>query len=106
MRGYFNPLAPRGARLRHKIRPYIVRRISIHSPLAGRDAFDSSAVTASNQFQSTRPSRGETMSFFIVFFLLSHFNPLAPRGARRGEGREILPEEDFNPLAPRGARRA
>ena len=82
---YFNPLAPRGAR------PYTAQDgsaraslisihsplagrdcnaptnnhaavvISIHSPLAGRDQTGADHEAASLLFQSTRPSRGETL---------------------------------------------
>ena len=44
------------------------------------------------------------MSFFIVFFLLSHFNPLAPRGASGLKYQvRVNPDTIFFGLAPRGA---
>ncbi len=82
-RSDFNPLAPRGARRRQDHLRQRRERISIHSPLAGRDC---------------PPWRRRSACS-------SYFNPLAPRGARRGcraPGRSRI---DFNPLAPRGARR-
>ena len=101
--GDFNPLAPRGA-----------RRAAGHDRRAGRI------------FQSTRPSRGETwiglppdedMDISIHSPLAGrdrpaggdaeargNFNPLAPRGARRGLSTVWHRRDDFNPLAPRGAR--
>ena len=79
--------------------------ISIHSPLAGRDQATAGAGTNAGifqstrpsrgetlqparhtsawKFQSTRPSRGETCSGVRCVFCVSYFNPLAPRGARR-----------------------
>ena len=101
---HFNPLAPRGAR-RDKTeqenkgnrfqstRPSrgetglyrivgMPSSISIHSPLAGRDA---AAALRQHRRQ--------------------HFNPLAPRGARPSPGRWGGAAFYFNPLAPRGARR-
>ena len=59
-RYHFNPLAPRGAR------PLLMRdlerqeSISIHSPLAGRDTRAPILTPEELEFQSTRPSRGET----------------------------------------------
>ena len=60
----FNPLAPCGARLFGDCVQINVTRLSIHSPLAGRDV--------------------ETVS---VFHGQTSFNPLAPCGARRGNNR-------------------
>ena len=57
------------------------------------------------EFQSTRPSRGETLSEPHRRASRLNFNPLAPRGARprrNRPGRQC--RQDFNPLAPRGAR--
>ena len=59
-----------------------IRQISIHSPLAGRDAETINNEEGATIFQSTRPSRGETRTAFFMAIEL-HFNPLAPRGARR-----------------------
>ena len=36
--------------------------ISIHAPLAGRDAMDSTSISVTFAFQSTRPLRGATRS--------------------------------------------
>ncbi len=104
--GYFNPLAPRGARL-------------------GGDA----SHETEREFQSTRPSRGETMPDLFRTCRGRNFNPLAPRGARHLPpafvenlkrisihsplaGRDLVQylvgrivAIYFNPLAPRGARR-
>ena len=88
-RAYFNPLAPRGARPACRAIPSMLGDISIHSPLAGRDAQkqalmlkldrisihsplagrDHTIVPRNDlrwQFQSTRPSRGETMSSLLM----------------------------------------
>ena len=56
-------------------------------------------------FQSTRPSRGETISARASMLTDCHFNPLAPRGARRIFDAMPRYVRYFNPLAPRGARR-
>ena len=124
--------------------------ISIHSPLAGRDPVTAWRFIVDIAFQSTRPSRGETIA--VVNFAKPHhifqstrpsrgetvtgyyqqadswisihsplagrdgsqilrgqghhdFNPLAPRGARRGPPFLASIVSYFNPLAPRGARR-
>ena len=102
--------------------------ISIHSPLAGRDsngqqygaarrdfnplaprgrdAGVEASVTRDPEFQSTRPSRGETSPDGGPVKLRKYFNPLAPRGARRPSPPAGRPRTTyFNPLAPRGARR-
>ena len=106
---------------------FVILRISIHSPLAGRDRFWWAWAISKKRFQSTRPSRGETAWRRALPSGIPHFNPLAPRGARptrsgswharwifqstrpsRGETEDRREEddgpEDFNPLAPRGAR--
>ena len=57
--------------------------ISIHSPLAGRDVRKMRRMGRAREFQSTRPSRGETPRWRCPLPRCRHFNPLAPRGARR-----------------------
>ena len=78
--------------------------ISIHSPLAGRDHGHATVcadrnnfnplaprgarrllarmICTSREFQSTRPSRGETGTMDSPVAYAADFNPLAPRGAR------------------------
>ena len=103
--------------------------ISIHPPLAGRDVACRSTAITSSQFQSTRPSRGETderhgtpeghrISIHPPLAgrdalngsnlpLFIYFNPPAPRGARRPRNIPVQHyAQDFNPPAPRGARRS
>ena len=55
-------------------------------------------------FQSTRPSRGETLMIFFasVRVHISIHSPLAGRDRQQIRHRGTL--QDFNPLAPRGAR--
>ncbi len=100
----FNPRAPCGARL-----------------------YQSDTCQEHNVFQSTRPLRGATCSFFCcqqsafisihaplagrdartrsTLVLSSHFNPRAPCGARRqGQNHEDHRLRHFNPRAPCGAR--
>ena len=76
----FNPLAPRGARrvLDQHLAALLI--ISIHSPLAGRD-LRGIFPRRLRQFQSTRPSRGETSNGGVVVALLqiSIHSPLAGR---------------------------
>ncbi len=78
--------------------------ISIHSPLAGRDVFHPHNDTETNGFQSTRPSRGETFSGRGCP-ATSRFQSTRPS---RGETPPYRPNRTlptyFNPLAPRGAR--
>ena len=79
---HFNPLAPRGAR-----------------PVGGRSSRSGGA------FQSTRPSRGETgiYTFNENGDEISIHSPLAGRDSARSPAHCHMLH--FNPLAPRGARR-
>ena len=102
-------------------------RISIHSPLAGRDCFGTGvgaghpyfnplaprgarqrsreSVDRLHRFQSTRPSRGETWSTTGALKIAQTFQSTRPS---RGETKVVHSwrrnGEHFNPLAPRGAR--
>ena len=100
----FNPLAPCGARRGQWTRPWRMLRISIHSPLAGRDPCLRLKMHGITIFQSTRPSRGETDTPTFQTPGRTDFNPLAPRGARQKQPFCPLVDTHFNPLAPRGAR--
>ena len=83
----FNPRAPCGAR-REDRRPLVVsRRVSIHAPLAGRDAGNGDAVSLDQVFQSTRPLRGATLSVGSADSspCVSIHAPLAGRDAENGE---------------------
>ena len=81
-RRYFNPRAPRGARL-----------------------FKHAANFHYDKFQSTCPARGTTPKQTALFLLDIDFNPRAPRGARRVYTiAASAPRSHFNPRAPRGAR--
>ena len=79
--------------------------ISIHSPLAGRDDVDGLTAGTPAAFQSTRPSRGETAELMDTYTKnwISIHSPLAGRD-EPGE-RCLFQHLHFNPLAPRGARR-
>ena len=124
-RGYFNPLAPHGARRAAALAGNRGRSISIHSPRTGRDAAMINSLGGDTEFQSTRPARGETGIRVDVrpaetisihsprtghadkqlSASVHHFNPLAPHGARRSdEARQNSAPCYFNPLAPHGAR--
>ena len=59
------------------------RRISIHAPLAGRDALRPQPRAGAPQFQSTRPLRGATRPPQKAASAQDYFNPRAPCGARR-----------------------
>jgi len=106
----FNPLAPRGARpglfvfghqvgmlfqstrpSRGETRSRWLRcaetRFQSTRPSRGETPATKSDVFAS-LFQSTRPSRGETEPQSRCR-CCSHFNPLAPRGARQSRSRDV-----------------
>ena len=55
-------------------------------------------------FQSTRPSRGETIKAYMTVYgaTISIHSPLAGRDEHKAKRHEM--PSDFNPLAPRGAR--
>ena len=105
-RKHFNPLAPRGARrplltlsgsscIFQSTRPSrgetmypgdssAPGKISIHSPLAGRDPLLQDVEPEGSLFQSTRPSRGETRagSVMLPAGKISIHSPLAGRDKR------------------------
>ena len=56
--------------------------ISIHAPLAGRDAASYGVRRQTRIFQSTRPLRGATLMPPPGWCRARHFNPRAPCGAR------------------------
>ena len=102
--------------------------ISIHVPREGHDVYADTDSVYFVGFQSTCPARGTTLPIIDSFRFAEHFNPRAPRGARRvqvpnpnmARGISIhVPREGhddwcnwerlgvrayFNPRAPRGAR--
>ena len=110
--------------LRHVV--ILAEEISIHSPRMGRDAPSKSPVNAANEFQSTLPAWGETLSDsrFPCFPSISihsprmgrdgpdrglygpilHFNPLSPHGERQSRSSSPYLRRDFNPLSPHGER--
>ena len=79
---HFNPRAPCGARPVRLRRFYHTNYISIHAPLAGRDAIRDAVANGTMPFQSTRPLRGATPALPCVMRDQSYFNPRAPCGAR------------------------
>ena len=123
---YFNPRAPRGARLAILIFVAVAVLISIHAPREGRDRhmliiisqrynFNPRAPRGARpcrcirryclpEFQSTRPARGATQTA-LDRLATSVISIHAPR-----EGRDCAPQHknaavrNFNPRAPRGAR--
>ena len=126
---HFNPRAPCGARPVRLRRFYHTNYISIHAPLAGRDAIRDAVANGTMPFQSTRPLRGATPALPCVMRDQSYFNPRAPCGARplptgtpmlstrfqstrplRGATSVVVVRDrlhqNFNPRAPCGARPA
>ena len=101
---HFNPLAPRGARPETVLGEGLTFDISIHSPLAGRDWRALPTSRALSTFQSTRPSRGETRWTGWPCTCRA-FQSTRPSRGETPHGSEISdPVTHFNPLAPRGAR--
>ena len=81
---YFNPRAPRGARL--TIQPRVTGAVSYFNPRAPRGARPNNTAPCYRGcilFQSTCPARGTTLSEHGRYLRNTDFNPRAPRGARR-----------------------
>ena len=103
---HFNPCAPYGARRIDVAGPILGTEISIHAPLTGRDRKLIPLKGLLQKFQSTRPLRGAT----LVATILGHHGrisihaPLTGRDIMR-QKRAIQQTIDFNPRAPYGARR-
>ncbi len=123
----FNPRAPCGARLFSLRSSWLGGCISIHAPLAGRDALHTEYLRRELVFQSTRPLRGATLTNRLLSPIMGIFQstrplrgatdlphvqgPLsvisihAPLAGRDRSGMAILDGSgDFNPRAPCGAR--
>ena len=120
----FNPLAPCGARHASMQQAYGLSDFSIHSPLAGRDMLEMTAIDRNVEvfnplapcgarpyislypaylkiFQSTRPLRGETDTAQGRKPVHALFNPLAPCGARhqsRHHGHDARTFQSTRPL--------
>ena len=126
---HFNPRAPYRARPMDEAVSYFEDYISIHAPHTGRDAGSGTTIMAAEQFQSTRPIRGATLTKILDSQQMIHFNPRAPYGARpkplsatrlpptfqstrpiRGATPPAISARPsaryFNPRAPYGARRS
>ena len=123
----FNPLRPRGRRLRSGAHPLNRYFISTHSARKDGDMAQPGTLRALWIFQPTPPARTETRmteQCYQNLFISTHsaredgdtalvstvsfsdnFNPLRPRG-RRPTIRSPNPSfRNFNPLRPRGRRR-
>ena len=78
----FNPRAPRGAR--PLSRKSALSAAKFQSTCPARGTTNAAAVVLiMPAFQSTCPARGTTLLLLIGCVLRLHFNPRAPRGARR-----------------------
>ena len=80
--------------------------ISIHAPLAGRDREARACGYMILRISIHAPLAGRDTVCFPGNMGHPHFNPRAPRGARRFQLIDGRVAEYFNPRAPRGARRA
>ena len=102
--GNFNPRAPRGARQVNIWQNRMLDLISIHAPLAGRDYAQGLWSRDMVLFQSTRPSRGATVTENADTCQNRNFNPRAPRGARHDLRRQLHRSQRFQSTRPsRGA---
>ena len=80
---YFNPRAPRGARRLGEAVAVTPLRISIHVPREGHDAEASDAIAQSSGISIHVPREGHDFCSRLHACPGCHFNPRAPRGARR-----------------------
>ena len=125
---YFNPRAPRGARLPPRSKCYNrsafqstcpargttlsglktprIGSISIHVPREGHDGVTSPDARLQRSISIHVPREGHDFcSSSSCLGSLADFNPRAPRGARPGRVWTSAPSlRNFNPRAPRGAR--
>ena len=98
----FNPLSPRGERLRQRAaRP----ERWYFNPLSprGERRKNSGAANRCPDFNPLSP-RGERLPKAAASYHDGNFNPLSPRGERQRPVRGGLQGPDFNPLSPRGER--
>ena len=79
----FNPRAPCGARPVSLFADGEVWAFQSTRPLRGATAARRALGTVRKKFQSTRPLRGATATFPLPLWMIPHFNPRAPCGARR-----------------------
>ena len=106
IRADFNPLSPHGERPIHVFQRVARRCISIHSPHTGRDQQIDHNLTINMAFQSTLPTRGETLSTVCTKAAIpAYFNPLSPHGERPPSVPRPASHGYFNPLSPHGERR-
>ena len=82
MQQHFNPRAPRGARPPQMVD--MAQSLIFQSTCPARGTTHPLAAQPSPfLFQSTCPARGTTVPYFAGRYRKLHFNPRAPRGARR-----------------------
>ena len=92
---YFNPRAPRGARPHQKESlPQRIPSFQSTCPARGTTALKNFSARRHARFQSTCPARGTTVRPALLWRLMTHFNPRAPRGARR-QGHMISRNSNF-----------
>ena len=79
--------------------------ISIHSPHTGRDGLDDVAVFGTKIFQSTLPTRGETIADEAALAKYGRFQSTLPtRGETTCWTTATSQTRYFNPLSPHGER--
>ena len=84
-----------------KLRKTASQKISIHSPLAGRDTARSWLMTITRKHFNPLAPRGARHAAICSHpTAVAHFNPLAPRGARRAAGRAVYTGLQFQSTRP------
>ena len=103
---HFNPHAPRGARRRLVVADGRVIKFQSTCPARGTTGGAMVEYTAALPISIHVPREGHDSHKRRQQRSGSHFNPRAPRGARRcEESQRVAKSFNFNPRAPRGARR-
>ena len=101
--GNFNPRAPCGARRRVVALPSVMASFQSTRPLRGA-TWDGPSASTWATISIHAPLAGRDASFAHWSFGTNHFNPRAPCGARRLSRLSRVLVQYFNPRAPCGAR--
>ena len=99
----FNPRTPCGVRRGGADRDRALRKISIHAPHAGCDAYPSTRCIPSSNFNPRTPC-GVRRARYHKALRLPYFNPRTPCGVRPGRRRKWSTITEFQSTHPmRGA---
>ena len=101
---YFNPLSPCGERHGSRWGWKYPKKISIHSPHAGRDTYRPVLPRHRPMISIHSPHAGRDGLTLTYSIRPTNFNPLSPCGERPDPPYLLETRSDFNPLSPCGER--